>query len=105
MGGANDDVGEGRDAAAKSAARRRNRVECDDDDDDNDDDDDDDGVGADRIDDDLMDECVFYSSYLFDVARHALSSPERDDRERYSRSLSDLMMVSLWTVDGGRRGA
>ena len=80
MGGANDVAGEGRDAAARSVARRRNRVECDDDE--CDDDDDDDGVGADRIDDDLMDACVFYSLNLFDVARRALSSPERDDRDR-----------------------
>ena len=80
MGGANDVVGEGRDAAARSVARRRNRVECVDDDDD--DGDDDVVVGADRIDDDHMDACVFYSSYM-DVARRVLSSPERDtDRWR-----------------------
>lgn len=58
---------------------------------------------AGRIDDDLMDACVFYSLYLFDVARRALSSPERDDRDRGSQS--DLMMVSLWVVDGGRGDA
>ncbi len=92
MGGANEVVGEGRDAAARSVARRRNRVECVDDDDDDDDDGDDDVVvGADRIDDDHMDACVFYSSYM-DVARRVLSSPERD---------TDRWREVKITVDGG----